>query len=196
MHTQPFYMLIKIKNFPMKLSRCAAIVALSVCALVFMSCSGISKVATQKSSVYPEWYNANQPFTPSKVGYKANATALAADSSAAAQKALTHAEEELKSGISERLEAIRKEAADELGNSSGLNTPGFVVTLRKAETNIIHALKKANMEIDPNETYSGYRAFAEAAVDKKALIRELDEAMERYKTAWNAMKTSQAFSKF
>lgn len=185
----------------MKFSHFTAVIALSISSLVTVSCSGTSGLMSDKNgsttSVYPEWYSAGAAFVADTTGsFSGYATVLAGDSSAAIEKAYNHAAEELKSGVSRRLESVRKKAADELGNSSGLNTSGFIVTLRNAETHIADATEKAHAGTRVNTSYSGYRGFARATVNREALMRQLDNAMRRYRTAWGAMKTSQAFSEF
>lgn len=184
----------------MKLTQFAAVITLAMPFLILVSCSGTSDLATRtgsKASAYPEWYNAHQTFIADSAGvFSGYATALAGDSAAAVQKAFSHAAAELQAGISGRLESVRKKAADELGNRSGLNTAGFIVTLRNAETHIAGASEKVHADANSNTSYSGYRGFAEAKVSREALMNQLDKAMRRYRTAWSAMKTSQAFAEF
>lgn len=186
----------------MKLNKFTIVALLVLFPVVWTSCSTTSEVADSVDSsksvtVGPEWYSAGESdFLRGQNGFRAYATALAGDSSQATAKAVTQARMELKSGISYRLEQVRKKAARELAAESGLGTSGFLATLRQAENEIPDAAQIANAAAEASGPEGGYRGFAEVTVSKQALHEALDAAMSRYKTAWNAMKTSQAFKEF
>lgn len=171
--------------------------------ILIVSCSSSSgTVKTQKEEVtanveskYPVWYNANRGIKSDLSSYYGYATALASDSATSRQKALAQAKAELRSATSGSLESIRSEAAGELGDDSGLNSPSFIVALRNAENTIdgLSVVEETEVKNSENNTY---RSFVKVSADKKALISALDESLSSHGNAWNAMKETQAFQKF
>lgn len=188
----------------MKFSKSIAAVSLAALLITTISCSGLSETAggvrsgAMSSGVYPQWYNASQTVVADSTGYRAYATAVAGDSVAAIQKANIHAEIELQTGLSRRLESIRNKLTGEPGNHAVLDTPGFIRALREAEEEAAAAVQTAHTAAELNaDSGSGYRGFAGVRASKTALIGKLNRAFEgKYEKAWNVMKESQAFSGF
>jgi len=147
------------------------------------------------SSQYPSWYQSSRSVESDDTAYYGYATAIDSDSSSAGEKAMEQAKAELKSAISNRLETIRNDAVVELGSDSGLDSPRFIIALRKAENEVSAVASMEEIEVASLEG-QGYRAFSKVAVDKEALIEELDKAFSANSNAWNAMKESEAFSRF
>ena len=169
----------------------------------FISCSTTSNTASttsaettdEASSKYPDWYQSSRSVQSDDTAYYGYATAIASDSASSAEKAVEQAKAELKSSISNRLETIRNDAVVELGSDSGLDSPQFIIALRKAENEVPSVANTEEVEVE-NMGSQGYRAFSKVAVDKEALIDELDKAFSANSNAWNAMKESEAFSQF
>lgn len=168
-----------------------------------LSCSTTSKTASNEgeaktaetASKYPSWYESSRSIQSDEDTYFGYATALAADSSLAAEKAVRQAKVELKTAISNRLEAIRNDALVEMGSESGLDNTRFIIALRKAEDEVASVAEMAEVSVESNDG-NGYRGFSKVTVDKEALIEALDREFSANAKAWNAMKESDAFSQF
>lgn len=178
-----------------------AVTTLSVVLLV--SCSTPAPVSQQQNSEseeakvrdYPSWYG-SQPVVSTDSTMSAYAAALDADSAAAVSKAVKWAKSELKAGISDKLEHIRSEAAGEYESGHGLDSPRFLVALRKADTAVGQLVVTANSRAGKVEGHDSYRGFAEVRVSKEELIDQIEERLSGYEKAWNAMKESKAFREF
>lgn len=181
------------------LSFCSAVVLLSTMISACAPSGNVNESTetsnTSEKSVYPSWYNSSQSVTSSPTSYQGYATALAADSTGALRKALEQAENSLESGISAKLESIRTDAVVELGSDSGLDSPRFIVVLRRAENEVSDISQKVNALAEENNP-NGYRGFVQVQVEKEELIKELDRRFSGYANAWNTMKDSEAFSGF
>lgn len=180
--------------------------AFLVCILIstFTLCCSTTSQTTSKAddtspseaeSKYPSWYQSSRSKQSDDDAYYGYATALATDSSDAADKAGQQAKAELKAEISNRLETIRNDALVELGSESGLDNPRFIIALRKAENEVSSVSEIAEISVESNDG-NGYRGFSKVAVDKEALIKELDKEFSANAKAWNAMKDSEAFRQF
>lgn len=173
-------------------------------AAFFASCSTTSTTSGSTSSAantvntesqYPSWYQSSRSVKSDDTWYFGYATAIDSDSSSSAVKAVEQAKSELKSAISNRLETIRNDAVVELGSDSGLDSPRFIIALRKTENEVPSVANTEEIEVEKMEG-EGFRAFSKVAVEKEALIEELDRAFSANSKAWNAMKESEAFSQF
>jgi hypothetical protein len=173
-----------------------------VSVLVFYSCSGTEKASqnntqSPKASAdeYPSWYGSRSVEENDKVmmGY---ATAISDDSASSISKAVSWAESELKSSLSDKLENIRSEAAVEYGAESGLDSSRFLIALRKADNAISYLAVTANTEVKTVEGYDSFRSFAEVTVTKEDLIERIGKRLAGYEQQWNAMKESKAFKNF
>ncbi|MDZ7715509.1 MAG: hypothetical protein U5J95_04785 [Balneolaceae bacterium] len=170
--------------------------------LFFTACSSTGSVAensdsdrSKSSLTYPSWYNASQALTSSASSYQAFGSAVAADSMAALSRATDQADNNLESGISSKLESNRADAVVELGSGSGLDSPRFIVVLRKAENEVSDVSEASNVVVKKNDA-NVYRAFVKVEAGKSELIDELDRRFSGYAKPWNAMKNSDAFSDF
>ena len=183
--------------------RLIGILSLLCFTVLFISCSTTSNTSDSSSTAavettadrYPSWYSSNRSVESDDTSYFGYATAIDSDSSVSATKATDQAKAELKSAISNRLETIRNDAVVELGSDSGLDSPRFIIALRKAENEVPSVASTEEVEVE-NLEGEGYRAFSKVAVEKEELIEELDRAFSANSKAWNAMKESEAFSQF
>ena len=170
---------------------------------ILTSCAGPatttqqSQASEQQEEVeeYPSWYG-SQTVVHSDSHIHAYATAVDDDSAGAVRKAVQWAESEIRSSVSDRLEAIRSEAAVEYGSEYGLDSSRFLIALRKADNAVPPLVRTKNTEVKTVEGYSSKRSFAEISVSKKELIERIGKRLAGYEKAWNAMKESKAFKNF
>lgn len=167
---------------------------------VLLSCSGAGNTVQPDSDQagvqqYPSWYPSQKVISGEEMmfGY---ATAVGTDSADAVSKAVSWAQSELRSSLSQRLENIRSEAVVELGSESGLDAPRFLIALRKADKAVTDVVETGNTEVKTVEGYSSYRSFAEVQVPKDKLIERIGKRLGGYEKAWTAMKESEAFEDF
>lgn len=165
---------------------------------LILSCSGTKKMTqgTDSEEVevqkYPAWYPDQKVVSNDNMmlGY---ATAVGKNSESAVSKAVSWAETELKSTVSDKLEDIRLKAKEEFGSETGLDRPEFLIALRKATNNISSLMETGKTNVKTVEGYDSYRSFAEVSVLKEKLVEQLGENLSDYKKAWNTMKKSKAF---
>lgn len=175
----------------------AFIISLSL----LFSCSGMEETAQQPSqeetevSQYPSWYP-DQNIVIKKNMLYGYASAIGKDSTSSVSKAVSWAESELQSAISEKLEDIRTEAMKESGSESGLDDPKFLIALRKAENEVSTLVETNNAEVKTVEGYNTHRSFAEISVPKDQLIERIGDRLAGHEQAWNTMKQSKAFESF
>lgn len=150
--------------------------------------------AEKEEMLTPSWYGEEVVDTDSSM--VAYAAAIDDDSAAAVSKSVSGAEADLKAYLSDKLEEIRSEAIEEYGSASGLNSPGFLIALRKADGAIDDLVATGNTGARQVKGYDSYRGFAEVGVPKEELIEQLDEQLASHEKAWNAMKGSKAFQNF
>jgi hypothetical protein len=166
---------------------------------LFISCSGPAEMTKQQDepqkeiSNYPSWYP-QQEFVSGENTLFAYATAIDRDSAASVEKAKSWAAEQLKSSVSDKLEAIRSEAVVEYGSESGLDEAKFLMALRKAKNAVDPLVKTGNTETISVEGYESVRGFAEVSVPKDELIKRIGKRLAGHEKAWNTMKNSEAFS--
>lgn len=176
-------------------------IALFISFGLIVSCSGTEETAqppaTEKAEVqkYPTWYP-DQEVVSEKNMMFAYAAAIGKDSASAVSKAISWAEAELESSVSEKLEDIRSEALEESGAESGLDAPEFLIALRKTKDVVSPLVETGNTEAKTVEGYDSYRSFAEIQVPKDKLIESIGEHLSGHEQAWNKMKESKAFEKF
>lgn len=178
-----------------------AVTTLSI--VIFVSCSAPAPVSQQQDSEskkakvrdYPSWYG-NQPVVSTDSTMHAYAAALDADSAAAVSKAVKWAESGLETGISDKLEHIRSEAAREYDSEYGLDSSQFLIALRKAGSTVGQLVETVNTGAERVEGYDSYRGFAEVKVSREEMIEQIGDRLSGYEKAWNAMKESKVFREF
>lgn len=168
---------------------------------LLFSCSGMEEIAQQPGqeengvSQYPSWYP-DQNNVSEKNRLYGYASAIGKDSTSSVSKAVSWAESELQSAVSEKLEDIRMEAMKESGGESGLDDPEFLIALRKAENEIGPLVETSNAEVKTVEGYDTHRSFAEIMVPKDQLVERIGDRLAGHEKAWNTMKQSKAFENF
>lgn len=144
---------------------------------------------------YPSWYGNQTVISTDSLVY-AYATALDGDSASAITKAEKWAESELKTSISDKLENIRKKAAEEYDPEYEFNSSQFLIALREADDAVGDLVKTLNTQTKTVEGYNSYRSFAEISVPREELVQQIGERLSEYEETWNAMKDSKAFEDF
>lgn len=170
-----------------------------------VACSSTSKTASpsasaqdsvaQQSASTPSWFNKEEvTFGSSTIsGY---ATAIDSDSASAVSKAVERATILLRQSVSNRLEAIRTDAVKELGSESGLDRPGFLIALRKADSAVNDVASTGQVNTKAVKGQSSLRGFAEVQVDRAELIKQIGEQLSSHQETWNKLFDSAAFSDF
>lgn len=167
---------------------------------ILISCSGTSQTTQNLDSEanikqYPSWYP-DKKVVSSDAKLSAYATAIGEDSDSAVSKAVNWATSELKSSVSNKLENIRSEAIVEYGSDSGLDSPRFLIALRKVDEAVDPLVQTGRTEVKTVEGYSSYLSFAEVTVPKDELIERIGKRLAGYDKAWKTMKDSKAFKTF
>lgn len=182
-----------------RLSVLAAIISIL---LFFASCSGPSDLSQQGSGSdmraakeSPSWYK-NQPVVNTGPAMRGYATALSEDSTSSVSKAVSWAESEIKSSLSDKLETIRSAAKTEFGSAYGLDSPRFLIALRKADQAVSPLVEIQRAEVKRVEGHNSYRSFTEVMVPKDALLERIGKQLSGYEKAWKAMKKTKAFKNF
>lgn len=144
---------------------------------------------------YPSWYGSRSVVDNDSLmlGY---ATAISDDSTSSVSKAVSWAESEIKSALSDKLENIRSEATIEYGSESGLDSSKFLIALRKADNAVSYLAETGQTEVKTVEGYNSYRSFAEVIVSKEDLVERIGKRLAGYEKQWEAMKESKAFENF
>ncbi len=142
----------------------------TICAVLFLhfvfmiSCSTTQQAATPteaaEASIYPDWYSSSDEFVDADSVFTAYGMALGSDSTAAARKALVKAKANFEQHLSSKLESIRNDAIDELGEGSGLESTSFIFALRQVEGSISEATSVEYQEAKPNSGFDSYQGFS------------------------------------
>lgn len=166
----------------------------------FISCAPSSttqKTDTDASATgtgpYPEWYDDSEAVTENDSLILTYGTALAGDVDVAKEKSAAVAKDRLHSAISEQIENIRSETSDD---DSALDSPAFILSLRKAEKAAAESASESRSDVEEVGDYDSYRGFSEVTITKEGLLEEIENRLTAYQNAWNALKASQAFDDF
>lgn len=167
---------------------------------IFISCSGTEKMVQETDEIQPQEENHPSWYTPQTVvntdsSMLAYTAAIDNDSTAVISKSAQAGETDLKTYVSDKLEHIRSEAIEEHG-SANLDSPDFLIALRKTDELIDDLAMTEKTEIKQVEGYDSYRGFVEISVSKEKLIEQIGERLSAHEEAWNAMKGSEAFQNF
>lgn len=164
------------------------------------SCSPTQKVsentAAGKPSLYPDWFVSDaRGIGMDSESIRGYGAAVAGDSSEAVSKAVREAQASLSTAISERLESVRLSAVDESGENSQLDSPGFILSLRQAESVLADRSEVTKTETRMVQSYNTFRGFAEVRISKSEVIDRLDELL-RSEEAWRVFKETESFQEF
>ena len=156
---------------------------------------GSGDKSQQEMQSTPAW------FTKESVSYDTDSisafgTAIGSDSSTTVSKAEKRAELLLQQSVSDKLEELRSEAVKELGSDAGLDDPGFLIALRKADNAVADIVSTAQAGIEGVQDQQSVRGFAEVSVSKEKLIERIDQRLAAHEKAWANLKSSASFKKF
>ncbi len=179
--------------------RISSFIALVISLGILLSCAGASQTAQDsepmKVDQYPAWYP-DQKVVSGEKEISAYATAIGEDSASAVSKAVEWAQTELRSGVGDKLEEVRSKAMEEYGSDSELDSPQFLIVLRKANKAVDSLIGTGRTEAKTVEGYDSYRSFAEVTVSKEKLINEIGDLLSDHKENWQKLRESKAFQNF
>lgn len=186
------------------MNRLLLLLSVVITASTFVACSGTSKMSKPSASPQdsvaqgeqsPAWFNKEEVTYESSTisGY---ATAIDSDSATAVSKATERATILLRQSVSNRLESVRSNAFKELGSESGLNKPGFLIALRKADSAVDKVANTGQSGTRTVDGQSSFRGFSEVQVDQAALIEKIGKELSAHQETWNKLVNSKAFSSF
>lgn len=178
-------------------------IALLFLSLVMLSCSPSQQVAEapdqaveEAPSVYPGWFSASSDFVSTDSTFTAYGLAVGTDSAEAVQQAVTEAKANFEKNLSSRLESIREDALEELGENSSVTSSSFIFALRNAEASLADVVTVSRQSAKAKDGQSGYNGFAEATISKNDLVGYLENQLSTHRQAWSVLSSSQAFQDF
>ena len=149
----------------------------------------------QKKTSTPGWFS-KESVNYNADSIQASGTAIGSDSNGTVSKAEERATLLLQKSVSDKLEGVRSEAVKELGSSSGLDAPGFLIALRKADQAVVGITAIEHKDIKPIKDQESVRGFVQVSVSKKELIEDIGRKLATYDKAWSNLKNSASFQKF
>ncbi|MCW9706419.1 hypothetical protein [Fodinibius salsisoli] len=187
------------------MNRLFSLLTIIVVASAFAGCSSTSQTVSPSANAQndvsaesqstPTWFNKEEvAFEGSTIS--SYATAIGPDSVSAVSKAVERASVLLRQSVSNRLESVRNDALKELGSDSGLDTPGFLIALRKADRVVNEVANSSQTNTQGVEGQSSSLGFAEVQADRAELIERMGEQLSAHQEAWNSLVNSDAFSSF
>lgn len=171
---------------------------LAILSFYFISCAPASTVQQDESSAvesHPPWFQ-DRPMVSTDTLLYGYGTALGSDSIATAKKAAARAAGNLRTALSEKLENIRREAAEELDSGTRVDSPEFILALRKAERVVSEAASIAQSEVGQVDGYRGYRGFAAVTLSRDELLERIGSRLSDHTNTWDALLSSRAFDEF
>lgn len=137
----------------------------------------------------PAWY-LQSGFESDSLSFSGFASAIAADSLTAVQRAENQAKSNLENHIARKMENIRTD----LEKSGSLNAikPDFIITLRNAHAKVESEAVISRVAVTHLEGH--YRAFAKASINKPELLALLQSGFEGKKALWDEISSSEVFA--
>lgn len=137
----------------------------------------------------PSWY-LQSGFESDSLSFSGFASAIAADSLTAVQRAENQAKANLENHIARKMENIRAD----LEKSGSLNAikPDFILTLRNAHAKVESEAAISRVAVTNLEGH--YRAFARASINKPELLVLLQSGFEGKKALWDELTSSEVFA--
>jgi hypothetical protein len=173
----------------------------------FLACSTTSQTANRNTTVAtqdsvdqrlksaPTWYKEEGAVFGSSA-INSYATAIDSDSASTVSKAVERGTTLLRQAVSNRIETVRSKAMEELGSESGLNKPGFLIALRKADSAVYETVTTQQTGTEPIEGQESVRGFSNIQVDRAELINLMGNQLSSHQESWNALINSEAFANF
>ena len=156
-----------------------------------ISCTSTGELAESASNSrgVPAWYQ-QSGFESDSLNYSGFATAVAADSLLAIERAEEQARANLENHIAQKLEDIRIQL-EENGSLKAID-PDFIITLRNS-----HAAVEDEADISDAAAIfrdGFYRGFAKATIQKSAVISLLESGFEGKSQLWQELSSSEYFA--
>lgn len=147
--------------------------------------------SAENSSMAPEWYQ-NVEFTSDTSKYFGFATAIAADSMKAIERAEMQARIHLEKRIAQITEEIRTDL-EESGSSDAKNTD-FIIILRTAHAGVV---EEANVRQSSSYKKDGYyRGFASVEMSKAEIKLTLEKGFNGHPRYWSGFSSSSSFDTY
>ncbi|MFV1884654.1 MAG: hypothetical protein ACMZ7B_09215 [Balneola sp.] len=167
--------------------------ALSVLIITMLGACAASGPAVSDSSsvesIFPSWYAMNG-FSSDSVSYLGFATAIAADSTVAVERAEKQARINLEKNIALLTEEIRTDLVKS-GSNNADNTD-FIIILRTAHSGV-EAAASSNQTIVRN-TEGYYRGFASVEITRAELRNVLEKGFTGHPRYWGEFSSAQGFA--
>lgn len=167
--------------------------ALSVLVIAMLgACAASDSTVSESSSVesiFPTWYAANG-FSSDSLSYSGFATAIAADSAIALERAEKQARINLEKNIALLTEEIRTDLVKS-GSSNADNTD-FIIILRTAHSGV-EAAATLDQSIARN-TVGYYRGFASVEITRAQIRNVLENGFTGHPRYWGEYSSAQGFT--
>lgn len=156
---------------------------------------GPSAAEKESERAQPDWYRTDFSLERAGGDFQVQAAALGSDSVSAAEKAVRIARLRLESEMSSQLEEIRRSAVGD-GGGERLDNPDFIQVLRNAESLLGESASRDRIEVMITGFAPSRRAFAQLRLSREKVIALLEAELSAHETAWNAFRSSAAFSRW
>ncbi len=163
------------------------ITAIGACATSSGSVESVSSAVT--NSVFPSWYQTSE-FAIDSLSYSGFATAIAADSTIALERAEKQARLNLEKNIALLTEEIRTDMVD-AGSTDADNTD-FIIILRTA-----HAALEDAASLDQSlarQTDGYFRGFASVEITRAKIREVLEKGFTGHPRYWGGYSSSEGFA--
>ncbi len=161
--------------------------------VTFAACASSGSVGTDSSpstnSIFPVWYQSTGVSSDS-TSYSGYATAIAADSLVAIDRAQKQARVNLEKSIAQITEEIRSDLAD--AGSTNVRNTDFIIILRTAHAQVESAAKLKESISRSTDGY--YRGFASVEISRPELREVLEKGFAGHPRYWGEFSSSDGFS--
>lgn len=170
--------------------------ALSIIILIVINaCStsenALSEVVPETSSVFPTWYQPAEVVSDS-LSYTGFATAIAADSLKAIERADKQARIYLERKIAQLTEDIRTDMKK--SGSVNVDNTDFIIILRTAHFGVEEAANSVQSLSRKTEGY--YRGFSSVSISRKEINSVLEKGFTGHPRYWGEFSSSPSFSMY
>lgn len=145
----------------------------------------------ESSSIFPTWYQPVESSSDS-LGYMGFATAIAADSIKAIERAEIQARIHLEKKIAQLTEEIRTDLED--SGSTNVANADFIIILRTAHSQVQKTAKSAQSMSKKTDGY--YRGFSSVGISKNEIRTVLEQGFTGHPRYWGEFSSSPTFSKY
>ncbi len=165
-----------------------SIIALIIAGACSSSAPTVGTTSTSNNSIFPGWYN-QSGFIADSLGYHGYATAVAADSSTAIQRAESQARTNLGKNVGEITEEIRLEL--ERSGSTNVDNTDFIIILRTAHTGVEGESALTRSVAVKTDGY--YRGFAKVEISRSQAGTVLEKGFTGHPRYWGEFSSSEGY---